>query len=210
MKRAILVLAIALAGAGSAWAQPNPIYVKGVLGANVSGSASVLAGAEAGTQVLPGIDVFAELGWIDNMQTGGRNAAAGVIATAISLQTGQTTTFSAKTRTIYGSAGVRDRFSDRYGLTPYVSGAVGFAHINQNTKFSSGGTDVTANLPNYGVGLGTDLSGSTTRPTIGLGVGVLRTWHGWDLDGGYRYTRVFTSNQGTNANRIYIAAGKHF
>jgi hypothetical protein len=210
MKRAMLVLAIVLAVASTARAQMSPIYVKGVVGANVSGTGSVLAGAEAGTEVIPGVDVFAELGWIDNMPTGNRNAAGNVIAAALSIETGQTTTFTARTPTVYGGGGARYRFAPRHGLTPYVNAAVGFAYIREHTKFISGGTDITPNLANLGVGLGTDLSGSNVRPTVGVGVGVLRTWSGWDLDGGYRYTRIFTHITGTNASRVYVEIGKHF
>jgi opacity protein-like surface antigen len=78
-------------------------------------------------------------------------------------------------------------------------------------RFLVGGTDVTANLAQYGVVLGSDLSGTFTKPMLTLGGGVA-----WPFgqrvtaDLQYRFGRIFADNQGINVNRVGVGVGVRF
>jgi opacity protein-like surface antigen len=212
MKRVVLAAAVVVGMAAGANAQSleHP-YVAPVIGASVGGTTSVLVGAEAGARIFNRTDGFVELGWIPDLPTGARDASAGIIAGGLAARTGQPASFDAKTSTFYGGIGARYRiFAQPLAFNPYVSGVLGFARSNQDVKFNVGGADVTSNLQGLGVTLGSDLKGASTKPTLGIGVGVIHPWRGWDLDIGYRYTRLFTDLKGTNAHRVHIAADYRF
>jgi opacity protein-like surface antigen len=83
--------------------------------------------------------------------------------------------------------------------------------VKKDVSFTVNGADVTSTLPQLGVVLGTDLSGSETKPMLSLGVGVV--WPVWQkliVDFQYRYGRVFTSDQGLNLSRAGIGIGVRF
>ncbi len=85
-------------------------------------------------------------------------------------------------------------------IQPYVMAGGGIAKVSQNATFTVGGTDVTGNLSQYNIVLGSDLSGSFTKPMFVLGGGVAYpVWQqlvldfqfrfGTDLRGGCGYQR---------------------
>jgi opacity protein-like surface antigen len=87
----------------------------------------------------------------------------------------------------------------------------GVARVKQDATFSVGGTDVTDNLQQYFVVLGTDLSGTVTKPMFSLGIGV--AWPAWKqllLDFQYRYGRICVEDQGISINRIGLGLGFRF
>ena len=57
-------------------------------------------------------------------------------------------------------------------VQPYVLGGVGFARVTKKVVFAVGGTDVTSTLTQFGVVLGSDLSGEFTKPMLTVGGGV--------------------------------------
>jgi opacity protein-like surface antigen len=93
-------------------------------------------------------------------------------------------------------------------------GGFGVAKVKQDATFSVNGTDVTSSLaqPQYGsVQLGSDLSGTFTKPMLSIGGGVM--WAAWQrlvVDVQYRYGRVFAPDQGININRIGVGIGVRF
>src|SRR5262249_1419917 len=96
-------------------------------------------------------------------------------------------------------------------VEPYILGGFGLARVKKDASFTVGGTDVTGNLQQFGVVLGTDLTGSETKPMFSLGLGV--AWPAWRqlvIDFGYRYGRVFTSGEGLNMNRAGVGVGVRF
>jgi opacity protein-like surface antigen len=87
----------------------------------------------------------------------------------------------------------------------------GVAKVEKDVTYSIGGSDVTNNLPQYGVVLGTDLSGTETKMMLDLGAGLA-----WPIasklvvDFQYRYGRVFLSDEGLNINRAGVGIGLRF
>ena len=85
------------------------------------------------------------------------------------------------------------------------------AQVKKDVSFSVNGTDVTATLPQLGVVLGTDLSGTETKPMVTFGGGVV--WPAWQnliVDFQYRFGRVFTEDEGLNVSRAGIGIGVRF
>ena len=69
--------------------------------------------------------------------------------------------------------------------------------VSSNVHFLVGGTDVTGNAASYGVTLGTDLSGQSTKPFLTFGGGVLWPfWKNVGLDFQYRFGRVLNGSNG--------------
>jgi opacity protein-like surface antigen len=94
---------------------------------------------------------------------------------------------------------------------PYIMAGGGIAKVQNNVAFTIGGTDVTANLQQYGVALGADLSGSVTKAMLTLGGGVtLPVWQRLILDFQYRYGRIFTDDQAITAQRAGLGLGIGF
>jgi hypothetical protein len=215
MKRVALLVVVIACGSKLAAAQiVEGGYVAAVVGTNVAGKTSVLVGAEAGGRLTSEMDIFVELGRVADLPTATRDTSAATISGGIAAQLGQQVTFDARTPTIYGGVGLRYFVPMMSGLVPhlapYLEGVAGFARTKENVSFSVGGTDVTSRISDFGVTLGSDLAGSPTVGTLGLGIGVRLPRGPWHLDVGYRYTRLFTARQGTNSNRMHVAVAYRF
>ena len=85
-------------------------------------------------------------------------------------------------------------------------------NVRQDGTSTVGGADGTATLPTqYGVQLGTDLSGSYTKLMISAGAGVM--WPAWErlvVDIQYRYGHILAEDVGINVNRAGVAVGFRF
>ena len=95
-------------------------------------------------------------------------------------------------------------------LRPYVLGGGGVASVKQDVAFTVGGTDVTSNLPQLGVTLGSDLSGTFTKPMVVAGGGVMWPWQRLVVDLQYRYGRIFADDGGINVSRAGVGIGFRF
>jgi opacity protein-like surface antigen len=87
------------------------------------------------------------------------------------------------------------------------------AKVKQNATFTVGGTDVTSTLAQapYNVQLGSDLSGTFTKPMLVLGGGVVwPVWHQIHVDLQYRYGRIFADDGAINVSRAGIGIGVGF
>jgi opacity protein-like surface antigen len=202
-----------LAVCGVASAQPAPAgagYVEGVAQSAFGNVTSQSYGLEAGFKIAPNLQIFAEAGRVTNAAPASLGVNAAVIAGSLS-QTQSNVGFQAKEPITFGDAGVRYLFPASGRLEPYVLVGGGIARVQKNVTFSVGGTDVTGNLQQYFIVLGTDLSGTETKPMVTFGGGA-----GWRFSGHlvldlqYRYGRVFASDQGVNINRAGAGFGVRF
>lgn len=168
-------------------------------------------GGELGVTVAPRIQVFVDAGQVRDSAPGTLSTGAQLIAGFLS-QTQSTVSFRVKQPVTFGVAGVRYGFLAGAGrLEPYVLGGAGFARVRRDVSFSVAGTDVTSRIDQLGVALGTDLSGSETKPMASVGGGV--GWLAWQhlvIDFQYRYGRIFTVDQGVNVNRAGVGVGVRF
>jgi hypothetical protein len=110
--------------------------------------------------------VFVEGGGIRDVATPETGAAAQSIAGSLS-QTQSNVTYTVRQPVTFGVGGVKFEVPTSSVVRPYVLGGFGIANVRQDVSFAVGGTDVTSSLQRqFGVTLGTDLSGSFTKPIV--------------------------------------------
>jgi hypothetical protein len=87
----------------------------------------------------------------------------------------------------------------------------GIAKVSQNATFTVGGTDVTGNLAQFNAVLGSDLSGSFTKPMIVFGGGVTYPlWQQLVADFQFRFGRILAEDGAINVGRAGIGIGVRF
>jgi opacity protein-like surface antigen len=221
--RSVVVLAIAVLACGSAASAQTPSappaaapdadrgYVEGVFQSAFGNVTSQSYGAEFGVTVRPGLQVYGEVGKVGNVATAEIGTAAQTIAGFLS-QTNANVGYSVKQPVTFLVGGVKFIIPTDGKLRPYVMGGVGMANVTQDVAFTVGGADVTSVLPTqYGVQLGTDLSGSYTKAMISAGAGVM--WPAWQrlvVDVQYRYGRILAEDVGISVNRLGVGIGVRF
>jgi opacity protein-like surface antigen len=187
-------------------------YAEGVAQSAFGNQTSQSYGGEIGLTISPALQIFVEGGRVRNVapETLATNAQA--IATALgSVQPG-TVTFVAKEPTTFGTAGLKYVFPlSNTKAQLYALGGFGAARVTQDVHFLIGGTDITSNITQFGIVLGSDLSGDLTKAMMTIGGGVV--WPVWEhviVDFQYRYGRIFVPDQGINLNRAGLGIGVQF
>ena len=206
---------MAFAGVASAQtpasaSDPDRGYLEAVAQAAFGNVTSQSYGVEGGVTIRPNLQVFVEAGRVSNVATSQISAAAQTIAGYLS-QTQANVAFSVKEPAAFGVAGIKIIVPMAGAVRPYVLGGGGVANVKQDVAFTIGGTDVTSNLPSLGVTLGTDLSGSFTKPMVDVGAGAMWTpMARLILDLQFRYGRIFAEDGGINVTRAGIGVGVRF
>jgi opacity protein-like surface antigen len=202
-----LVGMLALSGAAYAQTPDSRGYVEAVAQSAFGDVTSQSFGGEAGYFITPNIGVFVEGGQVRDAAPSALGAAAQKIAAALSIG------FSVREPVSFFGGGIRYAFTGYGKLEPYVLGGAGAASVKRDVKFTAGGVDITSSLgsaPYYTV-LGTDLTGTLTKPMFTAGGGV--AYHATSLlrvDLGYRFARIMTDTSGTNVSRAGIGIGVTF
>lgn len=167
-------------------------------------------GGEIGVTIADNVQIFVEGGRARDVSPSDLGVAAQRIAVALA-QTTSGVTFRVKEPATFGLAGVRYVVQTSGSFAPYVMAGAGGANVTRDVTFAVNGSDVTANLQQYGVTLGSDLSGGETRAMLSLGADVAwRAWQRLVVDVQYRYGRIFTSGSGLNVHRAGIGLGVGF
>jgi opacity protein-like surface antigen len=228
MMRLAIVLGVAARLVGqSAYAQAQPGagatpdrgYLEAVAQSALSNVTSQSYGAEGGVTVWGNLQIFIEAGRTTNVATQDLGSSAQQITTYLSTVQSAAVSVNLKEPVSFGAAGVRLRFPVGSKASPYVMGGIGFAKVTKDVHFLLGGSDATNNLAQYGVTLGSDLTGSYTKPMLVLGGGV--AWTAWQrlvIDFQYRYGRIFPEDQtpssaamqGINVSRVGAGVGVVF
>jgi opacity protein-like surface antigen len=188
----------------------DKMYIEGFAQTVASNATSQAFGGEFGLTVLPHVQVFAEGARVNNVATAALGASAKAIGGYLAA-TQANVAYSVQEPVTIVVAGVKFVVPNSSSLRPYVIGGGGMARLTQNVVFTVGGTDVTNNLTPYGVTLGSDLSGSFTKPVLALGGGIV--WPVGDqflVDIQYRYGRIFVPGQGINLSRLGVGLGLRF
>ena len=216
MRSCVALAAVMLALTGVASAQTpastsaqDQGYVEGVIQSAFGNVTSQSYGAEFGFTVKRNIQVFGEVGKVHDVATASVGAAAQSIAGFLS-QTQANVAYQVRQPVTFGVAGLKFIVPTEGKLRPYVLAGGGVANVTQDVSFSVGGADVTNNLPSLGVALGTDLSGSFTKPMLVVGAGAMWPWQRLVIDLQYRFGRVFAEDEGINVNRAGIGIGVRF
>lgn len=222
---AIGLMMVCLGGAGTAQAQTQAqtqtqaqaqapahrIFAEVDGGATFGGQSSWMVQAQAGYRFWPDVDLFVEVGRMQNVSSNSLAVRAGVVTSYLTALGKGTATAKTKVPTTFGAIGARYYLPTYIGrMHPYALGALGIASANQNVRFSLAGSDITGSIGNYGVALGSDLSGTQTRALFSFGGGVTMAWDPIYVDAALRYYRLFTKPTGTNIGSFYVGVGYKF
>ena len=214
--RSCVALAIAVLALGRAASAQTPKdadhgYVEGFVQSAFGNVTSQSYGAELGITVMPNIQVFVEAGMVRDVASATIGSAAQAIAGFLS-QTQANVAFRVKEPVTFGVAGLKLVVPTAGRVRPYVLGGGGLASVKQDVSFTVGGSDVTSSLATqYGAQLGSDLSGSFTKPMIVAGAGAM--WPAWQrlvVDAQFRFGRIFAEDGGINVSRAGVGVGIRF
>ena len=212
---ALLVSTIALGGvarAQTAAATAGNGYVEAVGQSSFGNVTSQNFGAEVGFRIASHLQVFAEIGKTRDVATTALGSNAQRMAGAL-LTVDPNTSYSVKEPVTFGAFGLRFLLPVSGRAQPYVLGGGGIAKVAPDVKFFVGGSDVTANLQQapYYLVLGSDLSGSSTRPMFVVGGGVaVPVWKQLVLDFQLRLGRIFAEDEAITVGRAGLGIGVRF
>jgi opacity protein-like surface antigen len=185
-------------------------YVEAVAQAAFGNVTSQSYGVEVGYSLDGNTQLFVEAGLTRDVATSDLGSNAQVIAGALG-QTQSGVSYAVREPVTFGAAGVRYLFDSTTRLRPYLLAGGGIARVRRDVTFAVGGTDVTDTLGQYGIVLGTDLSGSSTRPMLLFGAGAAYpVWRQLLLDFQLRYGRVFAPDHAINVTRAGLGVGFAF
>jgi opacity protein-like surface antigen len=188
-------------------APPDRAYAEFTVGPTFGHKSSASFGAEGGYWFSDFIGVFAELGRMRDVATSDIEDKAKIIAGGING------TSTAKQPATYFDAGVSVRLLTSSRFTPYALLGFGFARVSNDVRFAINGTDVTSQLPQLGVQIGSDLSGDYSKRFITLGFGThINVAARWLADVSYRYGSIGATTElnGISTNRLQFGIGAKF
>src|ERR1700730_15601577 len=167
--------AVCITGTASAQSapEPGPFSAAFTVGATFGNKSSSSFGGEVDYKLGTEWQGFVEFGRMNNFASGSTDDRAQLIANAIGGSV------SAASKATYFDAGVKYLFVPfKQVYQPYATLGFGAARVAQDVVFSVNGAQLSeAQLyDQYGVLLGTDLAGSTTKPMLLLGAGVSRNF----------------------------------
>lgn len=218
MKRlwiAIVLLGVSVsAGAQTPAATPAPdgttMYISAIGGATVARKSGTLFGAQVGMSLTDTVDVFGEVGRMTNVPNKAMNDGVGKVAEFLASLGKGAVSSKAKAPANYATIGLRYRFTPEGRYVPYLSFGVGGATVEKKPTFGLGGTDITGSLQTYGVALGKDLAGKSTRAMATVGAGLRIGSGSLFIDASLQYGRIFTKDQGTDVGIGVIGLGYRF
>jgi opacity protein-like surface antigen len=203
---------------GTALAQstssPGTMAVEFTVGATLGNKSSSSFGGEFNYKLGTEWEAFVEIGRMRNVASGETDDRAESVARAIGASV------SVASKATYFDAGVKYLFVPFLGgYQPYATLGFGAARVTQDVVFSVNNTALseTQLLDQYGVLLGSDLAGTTTKPLFLIGAGVSRNFMGQlFFDVSYRYGRIFAKtgtiedDKGLNTQRVQVGVGIRF
>lgn len=198
------------APAGGAQAAETSYYVNGLIEAAIGNVKSQSFSLEIGVKLQPQLDAFIEVGRIRDTAPASLGENAQLIAQYVSqVQSGLTYQVKQPVTTV--QAGIRYSLPKQRGqYLPYLVVGGGMARLTRGVTYTVGRNDVTDRLGQYGVTLGSDLSGDVTKGMVSVGGGV--EWNRFEpffigLD--YRYGHIF-DDTALSVNRAGISFGVKF
>lgn len=209
MRRLFALTVAATIMGGVAQAQPVGMYAEGVAQSAFGNVTSQSYGVEVGFGIRPDVQVFVEGGRVFDVAPPALGVAAQLIAGNLA-QTQNNVTYTVSQPVTFGIAGVKYQFSIASKLQPYVLAGVGVAGVKRAVAFSVAGTDVTDTIQQLGIVLGSDLSGSFTKPMVTFGAGaMLPVGRQFIVDFQYRFGRMLADDP-INVSRAGLGLGFRF
>lgn len=207
-------IAASFAGLRPASAQ-TPVPERGLfvtlrLGLEAVQNVGGLAELQFGQHLTPRTDFFGELTLLQDIATRSRIESAEAVAAYLTPIQGQTVTAMLEMPAFAATVGIRHFLSEPAMLRPYIVGQIGVARTTLQPTFLAGETDITEDLEQYGVVLGSDLAGSSTTPAFGGGIGVTSGFNAWYFDASLRIMSVRVGSQSPNVKVLAVGIGRRF
>jgi hypothetical protein len=207
--------AAAQTGAGSMKPAAPPVgtsgtYIGGFTGITAVQNVGAQFGGELGYQMSDRVSFFGEARWMQDVVTRRRLDLASSVATFVQTTQGASATGSVVAPSFYAGGGARIMLVTSGTIRPYVTGGAGVAHVVLKPQFTISGSDVSSNMTQYGVTLGSDLTGEMTKPAFQVGAGVLIPQGRWYISGEFGLTSIQTPDQTTNVLRAGVGIGTRF
>ena len=173
-------------------------------GAGAVQKVGALAGLTLGVAVSDKLDIVGDGLWSSNAATRRRldlisNLAGFVQDTQLGPTSGTITAPA-----FYAGGGVRVPFKRSGNWRPYIVVTGGVARVVLRPEIVLSGGDITSRLPQFGITLGSDLTGVLTKPAISGGFGVRSARGRYYIDVGLRLINIQTEGQAT---RVIGATG---
>lgn len=217
MKTSIALVIVWMALARGAYAQSPAAtstasskgYVEAVAQSAFSNVTSQSFGGELGVTLGDGLQLFVEGGMIRDAATSDISSGATQVALALGALQPAGVSYAVKEPVSFGVAGLRYLFPGSARVQPYVLAGGGVARVKKDVRFQLDGVDASSSLAQY-VTLGSDLSGTTTKPMLSVGAGaVWSVWQRLIVDFQYRYGRIFDDTP-INTSRAGAGIGVRF
>ena len=207
--------AAAQTGAGSMKPAAPPtsasgMYIGGVTGITAVQNVGAQLGGEFGYQMSDRLSFFGEGVWMQDVVTRRRLDLAASVATYVQTTQGASATGAVVAPSFYAGGGARVMLATSGLIRPFVSGGAGIAHVVLKPDFTVSGSDVSSNMAQYGVTLGSDLTGEMTKPAFQFGAGILVPQGRWYISGEFGVTSIQTPDQTTNVLRVGVGIGTRF
>lgn len=167
-------------------------------------------GGEIGARLTDRLDVFGEALGNTNDATRLRIGTAMGVAAALQASQGVTATGTVKAPAGLFMGGLRYVFHQSGNLRLFVQGTGGIARVTFQPAFTLGGADITTQLANFGVTLGSDLTGTSTKPAFGGGIGLEVQRGVWYIGAQVGVVSIRTPTQPSNVIRATATFGHWF
>lgn len=203
-------LGLPCAASAQSSADATDYYIGGFAQSAFGNVTSQSFGAEAGFTVSPTIDVFIEGGRTVDAAPASMGAAAELVTVQIQ-KTAPNAAYTVKQPVDFIDAGVRYQIDIHRKLMPYVLAGAGIGMVKPDAEFTVNGVNVNGTIDQYGVALGSDLTGTTSKLMVVAGGGArypLTQAIYADLE--FRYNRVFISGRNIPFSRAGIGIGFRF
>ena len=195
---------------GSTPSASQGFFLGGTAGISIVKNVGAHVGGELGYHLTDRLDLLGEGYWLQNVVTQNELNSAAQIATYLQGTQGQPATGTVRAPAFYLGAALRYMFTEPARARPYVVFGGGAGWITREPTFTLGGVDVTSSLNQYGIVLGSDLTGRTVSPAFiaGFGLQMVRKQTYINLE--VRATSIRTSGTPTTATSIIGGLGYRF
>ena len=179
-------------------------------GAGSVHKAAGLLGGQLGFRLSDRIDIVGEGVGLLDVVSRQRLDMANLVGTYLQASQGGAVSSTVKAPAFYAGGGLHLMLTGVQRVRPFVAVGAGMARVTLQPAFTLGGADVTASLPQYGVTLGSDLTGSSTKPAFAGGVGVRIAQGRWGIDADVGVISIRTPGSPTNVLRTSVGLGFGF
>jgi hypothetical protein len=179
-------------------------------GAAVVQRVGAVGGLQVAVRPAARVSFVIEAAYVQDLATRRRSALADDVAASLGQLQGRQASARMAVPAVVFTGGLRVALKTSGGVRPYVMAQAGIARATMEPTFVLAGADVTNALGQYGIALGSDLTGTTDRAAFVGGLGVLVGQNRWYLDASVRVLNVQLSDESTSAGAIVLGLGRRF